>query len=131
MPVRGIRGAITVDKNEKGAILAATKELLQAINERNNIILEDVAAVLFTVTADLDAAFPAVAARQIGWHQVPLLCANEIPVPGSLPRCIRVLVLLNTSLSQKEIQHVYLKDAVTLRPDLDGTDNTATPGLSR
>lgn len=119
MPVRGIRGAITVDKNEAGEILAATRELLQAISKRNNVIPADVAAAIFTVTADLDAAFPATAARQLGWQQVPLFCAREIPVPGSLPRCIRALILLNTSLSQEEIQHVYLRDAVTLRPDLD------------
>lgn len=118
MQVRGIRGAITVDKNEKKAILEATAELLENMVKKNNLNQEAIVAVFFTVTPDLDATFPAAAARGLGWNQVPLLCMTEIPVPNGIPRCIRILLLVNTTKTQGEIRHVYLKGAVALRPDL-------------
>ncbi|MDD3828592.1 MAG: chorismate mutase [Anaerolineaceae bacterium] len=125
MACRGIRGATTVEANTAEAILDATGELLAAMAEANGLAAEDIASAVFTVTADLDAAFPAQAARQLGWHQVPLLDALEIPVPGSLPRCVRVLLHWNTSRSQAEIRHVYLRGAAGLRPDLNGRDGPA------
>jgi len=125
MACRGIRGATTVEANTAEAILDATRELLSAMARANGLATEDIASAVFTVTADLDAAFPAQAARQLGWHQVPLLDALEIPVPGSLPRCVRVLIHWNTSRSQAEIRHVYLRGAAALRPDLDGRDGPA------
>ena len=119
MPVRGIRGATTVLEDKTEAIIAATQELLQAIMAANpNLKAEDLASTIFTVTEDLSAAFPALAAHDMGWDRVPLMCAREIPVPGSLPRCIRILIHWNTNLSQNQIEHVYLKDAASLRPDL-------------
>ncbi len=119
MPIRGIRGAITVTADQADLILSATRELLEAILSANpGMQPEDVASVIFTVTADLSATFPAQAARDMGWSQVPMLCAREIPVPGSLPRVIRVLVHWNTDRHQREINHIYLREAVRLRPDL-------------
>src|ERR671918_2272106 len=119
MPIRGIRGAITVNADQPDLILQATRELLGAILEANfEMRPEDVASVLFTVTDDLASTFPAQGAREMGWGLVPMLCAREIPVPGSLPRVIRVLVHWNTELPQSSITHVYLRDAVKLRPDL-------------
>ena len=119
MPIRGIRGATTVAADEPDLILQATRELLEAILEENNgMNPEDVASALFTVTDDLASTFPAQGARQMGWGLVPMLCAREIPVPNSLPRVIRVLVHWNTKVPQSEITHVYLREAVKLRPDL-------------
>lgn len=119
MPTRGIRGATTVTADEPDLILQATRELLEAIlAENENIRPEDVGSAVFTVTDDLTSTFPAQAARQMGWELVPMLCAREIPVTNSLPRVIRVLVHWNTDLPQNEIAHVYLRDAVKLRPDL-------------
>jgi len=119
MSIRGIRGATTVQGDEPDLILEATRELLEAILEANSgMTPEDVASALFTVTDDLAATFPAQAARQMGWGLVPMMCAREIPVPGSLRRVIRVLVHWNTETLQNEITHVYLRDAVKLRPDL-------------
>jgi chorismate mutase len=119
MPIRGIRGATTVTADEPELILHATRELLEEIlAENQGMQPEDVASALFTVTDDLASTFPAQGARQMGWGLVPMLCAREIPVPGSLPRVIRVLVHWNTELPQNEITHVYLRDAVKLRPDL-------------
>ena len=119
MPMRGIRGAITVNADDPELILQATCELLEAIlYENSDIQLEDIASALFTTTEDIASAYPALAARQIGWNQVPMMCAREIPVPGSLPFCIRVLLHWNTDKEQREIKHVYLRDAVKLRPDL-------------
>jgi chorismate mutase len=115
MPVRGIRGATTVSKNDKTEIVTATRELLTEIVKTNNLLVADIAAAIFTVTLDLNAEFPAVAAREIGWHDTPLLCAGEINVPGSLAKCIRVLLTVNSDCQQTEINHVYLKDAVNLR----------------
>jgi chorismate mutase len=119
MPIRGIRGATTVTADEPDLILQATRELLEEIlAENDDMQPEDIASAIFTVTDDLVATFPAQAARQMGWDLVPMLCGREIPVPGSLPRVIRVLVHWNTELTQSEIKHVYLHDAVKLRPDL-------------
>jgi chorismate mutase len=119
MPIRGIRGATTVTADEPDLILQATRELLEEIlAENEGMRPEDVASALFTVTDDLASTFPAQGARQMGWGLVPMLCAREIPVPGSLPRVIRVLVHWNTELPQNKIIHVYLRDAVKLRPDL-------------
>lgn len=116
--VRGIRGAISVEENSPVAIATAVAELLEAIKAENDFTLEDVAGVFFTATPDLDAAFPAGAARDLGWDKVPLLCAVEMNVPGSLPRCIRVLILVNTALGADQVRHVYLREARNLRPDL-------------
>lgn len=116
--VRGIRGAITAERDEPEAILEATERLLRAIMDRNPFALEDVASALFTVTPDLRAEFPAAAARRLGWTNIPLLNFTEVPVPGGLARCIRTLIHINTTLRQDEIAHVYLDGAVVLRPDL-------------
>jgi len=119
MTTRGIRGAITVDADQPDFILQATRELLEAIIAANQGMKpEDIASALFTVTDDVTSAFPAQAAREIGWKLVPLVCAREIPVPNSLPKVIRVLVHWNTDVPQNKINHVYLRDAVKLRPDL-------------
>ncbi|AEF94863.1 chorismate mutase [Desulfotomaculum nigrificans CO-1-SRB] len=116
--VRGIRGATTVERNEAQEIFDATQELLRSILEQNQINIEDICSVFFTVTPDLNAAFPARAARAMGWDYVPLMCALESDVVGALPKCIRVLVHVNTSKGQKEMKHVYLRQAINLRPDL-------------
>jgi chorismate mutase len=113
----GIRGATTVAENEAGAILDATDELLRRMIEANDLKPDDIVSGIFTVTRDLDAAFPARAAEDYGWNIVALLHSTEIPVPGSLPRCIRLLVHAYTTRSRDEIRHVYLRDAVGLRPD--------------
>ncbi len=118
MSCRGVRGAITVGGNEREEILRGTRRLLAWMIHANGIRKEDVASIVFTATPDLNAAFPAAAARQIGWSGVPLLCTHEMGVPGALPRCIRVLIHWNTDRSQKEIVHVYLEGAASLRPDL-------------
>lgn len=119
MSIRGIRGATTVSADESDLILAATRELLEEILEENKGMKpEDVGSAIFTVTDDLASTFPAQAARQMGWGLVPMICAREIPVPNSLPRVIRVLVHWNTETPQDQITHVYLRDAVKLRPDL-------------
>ena len=119
MPIRGIRGATTVSEDVPELILEATRELLEAILDANDGMKpDDVGSALFTVTQDLTSTFPAQAARQMGWGLVPMMCAREIPVPGSLGRFIRVLVHWNTDVPQNRITHVYLKDAVKLRPDL-------------
>jgi chorismate mutase len=119
MSVRGVRGATTVDVDEPEVILAATRLLLNELMLANpGFSPEDLASVFFTVTDDINSIHPAQAARQMGWVSVPMLCAREIPVPGSLPRCIRVLVHWNTELEQKIVRHVYLNNAVALRPDL-------------
>ena len=117
--MRAIRGATTVTKNEAEVILEATRELLVAILAANSTLKPiDLGAAWFTLTDDLDAVYPAQAARQLGWLDVPLMCAREIPVPGSLERCIRVMLFWNTSLSQQDIHHVYQREAIHLRPDL-------------
>lgn len=117
MTVRGIRGATTVASNDARAICDGTLELLRLMRDRNGLRREDVAYVLFTVTPDLDAAFPADAARAgLGWTDVPLLCGREIPVPGALGLCVRVLVVWNTDRPQSEVRHVFLRGARSLRP---------------
>ncbi len=134
MPIycRGIRGATTVEANTREAILSATRELLQQIIEANDLQLEDVGSAIFTTTPDLDAEFPAVAARELGWHDVPLMCQHEMNVPGSLARCIRVLIHWNTPKLQTEILHIYIKGAVNLRPDRRRMRlEPANPSLSR
>ena len=119
MSIRGIRGATTVTADRAELILQATRELLEAILEANEgMSSKDVGSAIFTVTDDLASTFPAQAARQMGWRLVPMMCAREIPVPGSLRKVIRVLVHWNTETPQNEITHVYLRDAVKLRPDL-------------
>ncbi len=115
---RGIRGATTVERNTKEEIFAATRELLEVLVQRNELNTEDIASAIFTLTVDLDAEFPALAARSLGWVEVPLLCTREIPVPGSLGMCIRVLLQVNTERRQSEMQHVYQRRAVVLRPDV-------------
>jgi chorismate mutase len=118
MLCRGVRGATTVDADNREEILAATRQLMALMVRRNDIHKEDVASAIFTTTPDLTAEFPALAARQLGWLDVPMLCGHEIAVPGSLQKCIRVLVNWNTDKPQNEIQHIYIRDAVRLRPDL-------------
>jgi len=115
---RGVRGATTVENNTRDEILQATRQLLALMIRLNGIESTAVGSAIFTVTSDLNAEFPALAARQLGWPDVPLLCSYEISVPNSLPRCIRILVNWNTDKGQQEIQHIYIKDAVRLRPDL-------------
>ena len=114
---RGVRGATTVVGNDSREILAATRELLAMMIRLNGIESEDVASAVFTTTPDLNAVFPATAARQLGWMSVPLLCGHEMGVPDSLSRCVRILLHWNTDRSQDKIHHVYLKEAVVLRPD--------------
>ncbi len=116
MYCRGIRGATTVEHNTREEILAATTEMLQILIQRNALQAEDIASAIFSVTDDLDAEFPALAARKLGWTEVALMCSREIPVPHSLRKCIRVLLHVNTTRSAAEIQHVYIHGAVTLRP---------------
>lgn len=116
--LRAIRGAITVSHDTPAEIYAATQELLREIVARNTVALTDIISVIFTVTPDLTSAFPAMAAREIGWTDVPLLCTMEIPVPGALGHCIRVLLHSESDRPRSAIEHVYLGDAVVLRPDL-------------
>lgn len=119
MYVRGIRGATTVESNEEKQILEATSELLREIVAENEFGPEDIASVIVTVTGDITATFPARAIRQMpGWDLVPLMCALEIPVENSLPLCIRLMVLINTTKRQEEIRHIYLNEARILRPDI-------------
>ncbi len=118
MRLRGIRGATTVDANTSEAILQATNELLIAMLESNHVERDDVASVFFTTTPDVDAEFPALAARHMGWSKVALMCAHEMNVPGSLPMCLRILMHVNTSRTADELEFVYLRGATALRPDL-------------
>jgi chorismate mutase len=122
---RGIRGATTVERDTAEDILEATRELLEEILRRNDFALEDVASAFFTTTVDLAAEFPAVAARQLGWGEVAMLCGHEMNRPGALPRCLRVLLHVNTARTAAEMEHVYLRGATVLRPDLAGTRQTA------
>jgi len=117
MFLRGIRGATTTTENTREAILIDTKALLSEMIATNEIQVEDIASIFFSVTKDLDAEFPAAAAREMGLQYTPLLCLNEISVPGRLEKCIRVLIHVNTPKKQNEIQHIYLKQATVLRPD--------------
>ena len=116
---RSIRGATTADNNNSGDISASTVELLEKMIYENGVNPDDIVNVIFTLTHDLNAEFPAKAARiNFGWDDVPMICTQEIPVPDSLKKCIRVMITFNTTKSQQEIRHVYLKGAQSLRPDL-------------
>jgi chorismate mutase len=114
---RGIRGATTCDENSRESILAATREMLQLLIAANGLRPEDLASAIFTTTPDLNAEFPAVAARELGWLDTALICGHEMGVPGSLPRCIRVLVHWNTERLANEVVHVYIRGASNLRPE--------------
>lgn len=116
--VRGVRGAITISEDIPEEVIKATQEMLTALLEKNDFSVEDIVSALFTVTPDITSEFPARSARMMGWTQVPLMCSQEIPVPGALPKCIRVLLHVNTSKSPGEIKHIYLREAAHLRTDL-------------
>ena len=118
MAIQAIRGAIQVDADEREAILEGTAELVAEVISRNELTADDVISVLFTVTPDLTAEFPALAARKTGFHAVPLMCATEIPVPGAMPRVVRLMAHVETDRPRSEIQHVYLRGAVALRLDI-------------
>jgi chorismate mutase len=118
--VRGIRGAVRAEENTREAILEATRSLLEKIAEANRLEAEDIVSILLTATVDLNADFPAYAVRELGWTRVPVLCAQEIEVPNSMTRLVRVLLHVNTSKSQGEIKHQYLGETRSLRPDLSG-----------
>jgi chorismate mutase len=118
MTCRGIRGAVCADANHADAIFRATRRLLECVVAANDLLVADLASVIFTATSDLDAAYPAHAAREMGWADTPLLCMQEMAVAGSPPRCIRVLVHWNTDRAPQEVRHVYLGAARALRPDL-------------
>lgn len=118
--VRALRGATTTDADTPDEISDRTVELLTEMFDRNEVHHDDLISITFTVTHDLTSAFPATGARSMGLGDVPLLCANEIPVPGSTPRCVRVLALLTTERARSEMRHVYLRGAVGLRDDLPG-----------
>lgn len=119
MPVRGLRGATSCVENSAGSILQATQELLEELLRANQLSdFDEIVSAIFTTTADLNAAFPAEAARGLGMHQVPLLCSTEIDVPGAMPRCIRILLHVNTEKRAQEMVHVYLREAKRLRPDM-------------
>ncbi|PLR66761.1 MULTISPECIES: chorismate mutase [Bacillaceae] len=121
--IRAIRGAATVDQNDEQQIIKATEVLVLEMIEKNSVYPEEVVSVLLSMTADLDAVFPAKALRNFeGWEYVPVMCMQEIPVAGSLEKCIRVMMTVQTSLNQREVMHVYQGQAVVLRPDLTGKD---------
>jgi chorismate mutase len=122
MMIRGVRGAITVNENTEEAIWSATRELLEAMVERNHIDENDVASILFTTTPELTAAYPATAARLFGWSRTALMGFVEADITDGLPMCIRVLIHWNTNKSIDEINHIFLRDAVKLRPDLRADD---------
>jgi chorismate mutase len=116
--IRAIRGAVQVDANERDAILEGTADLVSQVMSRNDLTTDDVISVLFTATPDLTAEFPALAARKTGFHDVPLICAAEIPVPGAMPRVIRLMMHVETDRPRSAIQHVYLRGAAALRLDI-------------
>lgn len=118
MTVRAIRGAVQVEANDRDAILDGTTELVSEMLARNDLSTDDVISVLFTMTPDLTAEFPALAARKLGFHDVPLICATEIPVPGAMPRIVRLMAHVETSCARAGIQHVYLRGAAALRLDI-------------
>jgi len=132
MRSRGVLGATTATANTREAICSATQELLRRLIDANEVPMEEIASAVFTVTDDLDAEYPALAAREIGWVYVPLLCAREIAVPGGLARCIRVLLHVNTEKTQEQIRHIYLREAAILRPsfasELESTPVTGIIG---
>jgi chorismate mutase len=116
--IRAIRGAVQVETDDREAILEATAELVSEVMSRNDLTTDDVVSVLFTSTPDLTAEFPALAARKIGFHDVPLMCASEIDVPGAMPRVVRLMAHVSTEKPRSEIQHVYLRGAQALRLDI-------------
>lgn len=119
MTVRGIRGATTVVQDDEQAVLSATETLARTIAAENNVLPEDIVSVIISTTIDVKSAFPAKAVRSIeGWTYVPVMCTNEIDVPGAVPLCIRILMHVNSHVSQKEIRHIYQNEAIKLRPDL-------------
>jgi chorismate mutase len=129
MFMRGIRGAVTIKEDQPEAILDSTHTLLKEVMRKNpDLKPVDIASVLFTTTRDISRMNPARAAREFGWTNVPLMCARETSAAGGLPRCIRVLILWNTEQSQDQIQHVYLGEAATLRPDLT---SSPSPGIKK
>lgn len=117
MPMHGLRGATTATSNTAEAIYTATRELLEALTTANDLCEADLASVFFTMSPDLNAAYPAYAARQLGWRDVALMCAQEVDVPDSVPYCIRVLIHWNTDQPQNALRHIYLREAARLRPD--------------
>lgn len=121
--MRAVRGATTVERDDADLVVSATRELLTALAERNAIVHDQVISAIFTVTPDITSEFPARAARELGWVDVPLLCAMEIPTTRGLTHCIRVLLHIETELPRSALRHVYLRDAKELRPDL--SDETA------
>jgi chorismate mutase len=123
MQVRGVRGATTVEANSVEAILEATRELLAAMLKANETDVEYVASAFFTTTVDLNAEFPAVAARDLGWTNVALMCGHEMNKPGGLPMCLRILLHVNTEKPARDIKHIYLRGARVLRPDIEGETN--------
>ncbi|KAB7708911.1 chorismate mutase [Bacillus aerolatus] len=125
--IRGIRGAITVTENTEKEMIDSTDRLIREMVQQNDIQPEDVCSVFISVTDDINAAFPAKALRRLeGWEYVPVMCMNEISVPGSLRQCIRVMMHVNTKVSQQEIHHIYLEEAVRLRPDLQKQSNSTS-----
>ena len=126
MMVRGVRGATTVEANSVEAILEASRDLLSAMIKANEIDVDSVASAFFTTTPDLNAEFPAVAARNMGWTHVALLCGHEMNKPGALPMCLRILLHVNTDRPAHDIRHVYLRGARVLRPDIDETAESRT-----
>ena len=123
MAVRGIRGAITVDHNSAEDILADTKTLLQKMIDLNGIQVEDITSIFFSMTKDLNQTFPAKAARELGLNYTPLLCLNEVDVVHSIQSCIRIMIHVNSEKKQKNMQHIYLKEAVKLRPEFAQDQN--------
>lgn len=121
--VRAVRGATTVDLNDEQEILNATDELLRALIKENRIDKEDIISIMFSATSDLNAAFPAVAARKMGLTDIAMMCTHEMDVPGSLKKCIRVMMHFNTEKANADLKYIYLKDARKLRPDLFKQDN--------
>ncbi|MCP5098299.1 MAG: chorismate mutase [Chloroflexi bacterium] len=128
---RGVRGATTVNENSKDAILLATRELLYTMIQYNQIDPDDVASVYFTTTIDLNTTYPATAARQFGWYDVPLLCGHELDIIDGLPKCVRILLHWNTCKRPKEIVHVYLHEAASLRPDKDSVPPVPTEEIEK
>ena len=123
MLVRGVRGATTVEANSVEAILEATRELLAAMLKANETDVEDIASAFFSTTVDLNAEFPAVAARDLGWTNVALMCGHEMNKPGGLPMCLRILLHVNTDKPARDIKHIYLRGARVLRPDIEVETN--------
>ncbi|KON87238.1 chorismate mutase [Sporosarcina globispora] len=122
--IRGVRGAITIEKNNESEILESTEMLIREMIQENKIEAEDVASVFISVTEELTAGFPAKAMRSIeGWTYVPVMCMREIPVEGSLRNCIRVMMHVNSNAPQQNIRHIYLREAIQLRPDLKTADS--------